>query len=66
MPLTGDPIKHHPCHAHLGGAMVAEAPHEGRQGSSLTGGLHHQHHWQIEELGDGGRTAVAAGTPAIK
>jgi hypothetical protein len=46
--------------------MVAKAPHEGGQGSCLTGGFHHQDHWQIEQLGDGGRTAFAAGAPAIE
>ncbi len=46
--------------------MVAKAPYQGRQGSSLTGSFHHQDHWQIEQLGDGGRTAFAAGAPAIE
>ena len=65
VPLAADTIEHHPGDRQAG-VMVAEAPHQGGQGTRLATGLHHQHDRQFQLLGHGRRTAFGAGAAAIE
>jgi hypothetical protein len=47
--LARHAVEHHPGQAHPWWTVVAEAPHQRRQGTGLARGLHHQHHRQVQQ-----------------
>jgi hypothetical protein len=66
MPLAPHPIQHDPRQIHPWRAIVAKPAHQGSQRGTLAGGLHHQHHRQIQQVGHLGRTPVTGGASPIK
>ena len=66
MTRAADAVEHDTGELHPRRSVVAEAPHQGRQGAGLTRGLDHEHHRQIELGCHLGRAALAAGTATVK
>ena len=64
--LAAHPVEHHPGQLHRWWAMVAEAPHQRRQGARLPRRFHHKHHRQAELGRHRCRAALTAGAAAIE